>query len=76
MVDDSYKGPRFESTDDITSEWVESLIEWQKGQKSLHRKYATLIIQKATEIFEAADTLVNISIDELEEITVCGDIHG
>ena len=76
VVDASYKGPRFESTDEITAEWVESLIEWQKDQKSLHKKYATMIIQKATEIFEAADTLVNISIDELEEITVCGDIHG
>ena len=29
-VDASYKGPRFESTDEITAEWVESLIEWQK----------------------------------------------
>ena len=35
-----------------------------------------MIIQKATEIFEANDSLVHISIDELEEITVCGDVHG
>lgn len=35
-----------------------------------------MIIQKATEYFAAADTLVRISIDDLEEITVCGDIHG
>lgn len=35
-----------------------------------------MIIQKATEIFEPLDSLVHISIDELEEITVCGDIHG
>jgi len=35
-----------------------------------------MIIQKATEIFEPYDTLVDIAIDELEEITVCGDIHG
>jgi len=42
----------------------------------LHKKYATMIIEKATEIFEPLDSLVEISIDELEEITVCGDIHG
>ena len=27
-VEDSYNGPRFEDTDEITPEWVESLIEW------------------------------------------------
>ena len=75
-VEESYKGPRFESTDDINAEWVESMIEWQKDQKTLHKKFATMIIQKATEIFESVDSLVHISIDELEEITVCGDIHG
>ena len=35
-----------------------------------------MIIQKATEIFEPLESLVEINIDELEEITVCGDIHG
>lgn len=35
-----------------------------------------MLILKATEIFEPLDTLVDISIDELEEITVCGDVHG
>ena len=75
-VEDSYSGPRFEDTDEITAEWVESLMEWQKGQKNLHRKFATMIIVKATELFEQNDSLVNITIDDLEEITVCGDIHG
>ena len=35
-----------------------------------------MIIVKATELFEQNDSLVNITIDDLEEITVCGDIHG
>jgi serine/threonine-protein phosphatase 5 len=75
-VESSYTGPKFETTDDIDAKWVESLMEWQKDQKTLHKKYATLIIQKATEIFEANDTLVRVHVDDLEEITVCGDIHG
>ena len=75
-VESSYSGPRLESIDDVTPEWVVSLMEWQRDQKKLHKKYATMIIQKACEIFEPLDSLVDISIDELEEITVCGDIHG
>ena len=51
-------------------------MEHQRDRKVLHKKYATMIIQKATEIFEPLDSLVEINIDELEEITVCGDIHG
>ena len=35
-----------------------------------------MIIMKATEIFEPLESLVDVSIDELEEITVCGDVHG
>ena len=75
-VEDSYTGPRLENIDDITPEWCVSLMEYQRDRKNLHKKYATMIIAKATEIFEPLDTLVNIAIDELEEITVCGDIHG
>ena len=75
-VESSYTGPRLESIDDISPEWVVSLMEHQRDRKVLHKKYATMIIQRATEIFEPLDTLVEISIDELEEITVCGDIHG
>ena len=75
-VEASYTGPRLNSIDDVTPEWVVSLMEWQRERKVLHKKYATMIIAKATEIFEPLDSLVEISIDELEEITVCGDIHG
>ena len=75
-VEASYTGPKLNSIDDVTPEWVVSLMEWQRERKVLHKKYATMIITKATEIFEPLDSLVEISIDELEEITVCGDIHG
>lgn len=34
-----------------------------------------MIINKATEIFEKEESLNRIEIDDLEEITVCGDIH-
>ena len=76
IVEKDYSGPKLESIDDVTAEWVVSLMEWQKAQKKLHRKYATMIIKKATELFEQSDTLTYITIDDLEEITVCGDVHG
>ena len=28
FVEDSYTGPRLETIDDVTSEWVVSLMEW------------------------------------------------
>ena len=43
-VDASYTGPRLDTIDDVTSEWVQSLMEHQKSQKTLHKKYATMII--------------------------------
>jgi serine/threonine-protein phosphatase 5 len=75
-VESSYSGPKLDSTDDITPKWVETLMEWQKDGKILHKKYAVMIINKATELFEKDESLVSITIDDLEEITVCGDIHG
>ena len=75
-VESSYSGPKLDSIDDITPKWVETLMEWQKDGKILHKKYAVMIINKATELFEKDESLVSITIDDLEEITVCGDIHG
>ena len=35
-----------------------------------------MLINKAQEIWMKDDALVEVHIDDLEEITVCGDIHG
>jgi serine/threonine-protein phosphatase 5 len=78
-VDGSYKGPQLDvakNCDDIDSKWVEDLIEWQKDGKNLHKKFALMIIMKARDIFEKQASMVDIKIDETEDITVCGDIHG
>jgi serine/threonine-protein phosphatase 5 len=76
-VEASYAGPKFEkSVDEITPEWVVSLMKWQEDQKVLHKKYACMIIMRAKEIFEKNKALVDVHRDDEEEITVCGDIHG
>ena len=77
VVESSYAGPKLEkSTDEITPEWVVSLMEWQKDRKVLHKRYAIMIIMKAKEIFEKCKSLVDVTREPEEEITVCGDIHG
>merc|ERR1711957_21261 len=63
-------------TDEIDAAWVEKLMDWQKDEKKLHKKYTVMLINKAQEIFMNHDSLVAVHIDDLEEITVCGDIHG
>lgn len=76
-VEASYTGPKLEkSTDEITPEWVKSVMQWQKDRKVLHKKYATMIILKAKELFEKCKSCVEIQRGNEEEITVCGDIHG
>lgn len=76
FVEESYKGPRFEDPEEIDAAWVESLMEWQKDEKKLHKKYTVMLINKAQDIWMKDPSLVEVHIDDLEEITVCGDIHG
>jgi serine/threonine-protein phosphatase 5 len=76
VVESSYSGPKLNSTDDITPDWIINCMDHFRDQKKLHKKYVTMIIQRATEVFEKEETLVHIPLEELEEITVCGDIHG
>mmetsp|Transcript_8651 Transcript_8651/g.13417 ORF Transcript_8651/g.13417 Transcript_8651/m.13417 type:complete len:211 (+) Transcript_8651:659-1291(+) len=77
MVESSYDGPRLEkSTDEIDSDWVVKLMAHQKAQKNLHKKYVSMIIVKARELLEKNPSMVDVTIPDDEEITVCGDIHG
>jgi len=76
VVEDGYAGPRLDSADQITPEWVEKLMDYLKGQKVLHRKFAMMIILKCRDIFEKDPSLVHITVPDSEEVTVCGDIHG
>jgi serine/threonine-protein phosphatase 5 len=64
------------STDEIDAEWAKSLLMWQKDRNVLHKKYAVMIIQKAIEHFSKNKSLVDVDLEDDDEITVCGDIHG
>ena len=76
VVEESYKGPRFETTDDINAEWLKQLFDWQVDQKLLHKKFMIMIILKAREIFVKEKSMVRIEIPDDKDVTICGDIHG
>jgi len=74
VVPDTYDGPRFD--DEITEDYVNQLIEYQKEQKVLHKKYVYKTVINARKYFEKKESLNNITIPENGRITVCGDVHG
>lgn len=51
IVEASYDGPRLENIDDLTPDWVVSMMDYYKNQKVIHKKYATMIIMKCRDIF-------------------------
>ena len=59
-VESSYKGTKFDKVEDIDSAWVQSLMQYQKDRKVLHKKYAAMIIVRARDLFEANKSLVDI----------------
>jgi len=44
VVESSYVGPKLNTTDDITSEWIINCMDHFRDQKKLHKKYVTMII--------------------------------
>lgn len=77
VVEASYEGPRLDNgIEELNREWVESLLDYMKQSKVLHKKYASMIINKANDLFEAEHSLQYINVPDDVEITVCGDVHG
>mmetsp|Transcript_55248 Transcript_55248/g.131715 ORF Transcript_55248/g.131715 Transcript_55248/m.131715 type:complete len:496 (+) Transcript_55248:109-1596(+) len=75
-VDSSYEGPRYESGK-LTPEFCKELMEWQKAEKNIARKYAYMMVKDIVELLKKeASTLVDVPVPEDGEITVCGDVHG
>ncbi|XP_065845357.1 serine/threonine-protein phosphatase 5-like [Oscarella lobularis] len=73
-VEEKYEGPRFD--EEITADFMVSLLTWQRDQKTLHKKYAYKILLGVKELLVADLTLVSVPIPDGSKFTVCGDIHG
>lgn len=66
--------PAFDSK--IDENWVISLMEGMKQNKYIHKKYLTQMVYDAKTIFDREKTLVDITVEDTIEISVCGDTHG
>ncbi|KAG9468391.1 hypothetical protein GDO78_022844 [Eleutherodactylus coqui] len=52
------------------------LMKFYKDQKKLHRKCVYQILVQVKEILSQLPSLVEISLDKSQQVTVCGDTHG
>eukprot|EP00850_Spirogloea_muscicola_P015963 SM000126S26339 [mRNA] locus=s126:264791:269283:- [translate_table: standard] len=74
-VESSYMGARIEGTG-VTIDFVKQMLEDFKNQKPLHRRYAFQILMQIRDMLRSTPTLVDVSIPDGKQFTVCGDIHG
>lgn len=75
-VDDSYSGPRIQEDGTITAEFIQSMVDAFREQKTLHVKYAIMIILATKKIMDSLPNIVEVPVRAGEKITVCGDVHG
>jgi len=74
-VESSYDGPVYKSGG-ITAEFCKELMQWQRQEKTLAKKYAYQIVLDMMELLKGHSTMMDIEVPEGKEITVCGDVHG
>ncbi|XP_025909196.1 serine/threonine-protein phosphatase 5, partial [Nothoprocta perdicaria] len=74
-IEDEYSGPKLEDGR-VTLPFMKDLMQWYKEQKKLHRKCAYQILVQVKEVLSKLPTLVETTLKETEQVTVCGDTHG
>lgn len=72
---DGYEGPVYK-TGQCTPEFCKELMEWQKQEKNIARKYAYQMVMDMKKLLESSSVLVDLEIPAGREMTVCGDVHG
>lgn len=63
VVEDDYNGPRLEG--EITSLFMDSVIQWFQDRKVLHKKYAYRIILNVLKLLRQLPSLVDVSIPDV-----------
>ncbi|XP_053544788.1 serine/threonine-protein phosphatase 5 [Bombina bombina] len=74
-IEDEYSGPQLQDGK-VTLDFMVELMKFYKDQKKLHRKYVYQILVQVKEILSQLPSLVEITLDKSEKVTVCGDTHG
>lgn len=49
----SYDGPTLGNEEEITEEWVKSLMSYQEKQKNIHKKYLWVLLNRVMSLYEA-----------------------
>lgn len=71
----TYKGPRIEN-DVITVSFVEEMIAHMRKQDKLDRRDVVFMLLEILKLFKTLPNIVDITVPDGEDITVCGDTHG
>lgn len=74
-VDSSYEGPVYRSGEH-TLDFCLKLMEWQKKEKIIAKKYAYAIVLDMINLLKNSPTLADVEVADSDELTVCGDVHG
>ncbi|MEE6512041.1 hypothetical protein FKM82_018932 [Ascaphus truei] len=74
-IEDEYTGPQLQDGK-VTLDFMVDLMQFYKDQKKIHRKCIYQILVQVKEILSQLPSLVEISLEESEQVTVCGDTHG
>eukprot|EP00747_Dinoflagellata_sp_TGD_P186549 gnl/TRDRNA2_/TRDRNA2_43622_c1_seq1.p1 gnl/TRDRNA2_/TRDRNA2_43622_c1~~gnl/TRDRNA2_/TRDRNA2_43622_c1_seq1.p1 ORF type:complete len:420 (+),score=103.25 gnl/TRDRNA2_/TRDRNA2_43622_c1_seq1:85-1260(+) len=74
-VEGTYDGPVYDRNKH-SAEFCKTLMEYQKKQKTLAKKYAYAIVMDMIVLLKTRDTLVDVEVPDSGMITVCGDVHG
>ncbi|ORM39444.1 Serine/threonine-protein phosphatase 5 [Babesia sp. Xinjiang] len=76
-VDESYTGPVYTRPILDKAGFFKEVLDYIKvpGNK-FHRKYMVMLILDVIKVLKECNSVVDISLKEHEQITICGDIHG
>uniref|UniRef100_A0A1D1XD21 Serine/threonine-protein phosphatase 5 n=1 Tax=Anthurium amnicola TaxID=1678845 RepID=A0A1D1XD21_9ARAE len=74
-VEPQYAGARIEG-EVVTLNFVKKMIDDFRNQKCLHKRYAYQIVLQTREMLRALPSLVDLTVPDGCNFTVCGDVHG
>lgn len=73
-VESNYDGIKLGQ--EMTSEFINDMINRFKNGKKIHKKYVYQIIASVKKIVYDEPTMVEMEVKEGQKLTVCGDTHG
>jgi serine/threonine-protein phosphatase 5 len=74
VVDADYDGAKLGN--EMTTEFIEDMLERFKNGKKLHKKYVYQIVIAVKKIVYDEPTMVEMEVPDDAQLTVCGDTHG